>query len=1690
MSFLDSFFDDIGNAYSNTLGSAAPTGKLTQFVNGAPAPAPPKAQVANVFATAQQWAQMTDAQKKAYAQNVMKPYMAAADANKSSFTTASGQTVPIAPQTNFVSRFVSSHPAISTPLSNIQAGMAAGQNNFLHAASAAFNVQDVADANGENPWTDFQAWRDSWNHTSATGGDASKPGFGDSLINSMRGGWLPALTLGVVQKSPKGAEFGKSKASLQYQADMQKHVEDTWAGHIVGGIIDTAVSWNADPFMLAGKAAKLSREANSVKSAEDADQAVQVAKQIHTGEITAPAQTSAKRLIPGQQMGLWAKGAQESGARLSYFANALADNPSITSNAELTAYLHRNPDAAPIYGLMDNAFNITDRSQRVEAIIDVLGAGLGSPQARERLIDTVPDLASALTNASKSPEGRDALDSIFASYGGVGALTPASLQARNQAVAAAISTFETPQAQAEMAQYAGDLGKIHDQLQALDEASDNGFRLNQAGPTQLDRSKAASRNAVAKNIYFQNGVYGRGVNVMHWASSQRWRGSVNVTNATLGSQELMDYMVRSKLFTGSERESYMHAWLTAPTREARIDLIDRQLTADMYARVGAKRNMSADAVASLYHENHQTTIASRQYSTNDLETARLNGEDRVIVTSTDGEQTSINRALLETHLADNVHMFDPQELDRMMAGYDSSRPAGEYLNQNLRIAGTGFTDAVDRANHMWRMAVLARPGLLVRTQIDTQGRNLAIMGGTTLVANAMKALGYKINTVLTGEQLQKLAQTKDELHRADEMAADAARIRAHAEGADPQTSIRIPVTTLDARGKALRGYASNAGPGLRAPARVGFDTAETFDGVTHEDANDILGTIYDSPAHALDRADALEAEARKIYDTPQVGNKHLGVKAKKSKYGPGQSASFSPYGSVQGEADVKAVLTPGGVSRSEALTRTSVGQAVKANNSPISSLKEVLYDAYSQKQMRVVEDQRDWRTYADDHPMWSAAWIRATDQYRNSYVGRKVLQYGNISTYDMVEKLMNDPKVLQSYKKLNEGEPLDAWLTRVIDHGTALAPNQKIRDALANSGHMSMEDVEDLIPPVDRFAVQGPHLSPLSAVKAAKDSSYHAESAIGRFVRAMSDKPDLNWGRHPLYINRAHKHFNDLASRQFELHPEWTELPNEVQGKIEREARHNAIQDVHQTMYNTAKFTGAHNSLRFVSPFVGAWQDAMESWTRLFYDDPGKASAFNKVWNLPNRMGIVVDENGNPIAPGQHASQSFLLIPMDFSNNFKTGKTWAVRKDSLNSIFQGSQWWTPGVGPVLQVPAQEVIARQFPELGDSTNPILKSILPFGTPKVRPGLKGIGEDVISDTAPSWARALYSAWSGTDNVAAYQASLNQQVIEARQNGQTPNWNAIDKKAIQQARNTGIFKALSLGIFGLSGQGSNVADFYKKQFDLLQQNAAVYAAQGKTVAEVFQEKFPQAAGLSFGLTTSKTGVQPYLKAFDSQKVYASEIAKNPAYGWFYAGTDNVGGEFSQTAFNAQTNNGTRVYKTKTQIRDSAQAEDGWQTYNNYMALINQRMVELGLHSLDQSGAANLQSLRGAFIQKLANQNPAWWTDYNNDTSSTNLQTFISTVAEPALKDAKLKNRSDIVLMGQYLALRDQALDKMRAAGYTTLGAGAGEQLRDTLNQIGTKYASQNLAFNQMWTRMLQREVLPTKAELLKQQEQAVSK
>jgi hypothetical protein len=290
-------------------------------------------------------------------------------------------------------------------------------------------------------------------------------------------------------------------------------------------------------------------------------------------------------------------------------------------------------------------------------------------------------------------------------------------------------------------------------------------------------------------------------------------------------------------------------------------------------------------------------------------------------------------------------------------------------------------------------------------------------------------------------------------------------------------------------------------------------------------------------------------------------------------------------------------------------------------------------------------------------------------------------------------------------------------------------------------------------------------------------------------------------------------------------------------------------------------------------------------------------------------------------------------------------------------------------------------------------------------------------------------------------------------------------------------------------MSGMVTPEGNFYVEQYQTLKAAEGQLKAQGKTVDEAFAAYYPEAAQLPWSISANDTGINATVKADLRARTLKNLIDKDPTYGWFVVGTDNVGGVYSrngvldqQTAFSDGVYNGQfsmgygvkdmgRHNRNKGEVLDRALQAQGWAKYSQVDAAVQFAMKQQGFTSLNQKGAQELADKKHALIEAMKLENPTWAADYENRNGG-KVEQFLR-YANTVMDDPRMKDRPDIVTLKKYLQFRDMATKLAESQGYSLAAIQKAGPIRARLYEIGSAFAQQDLGFDQVWQRVLAGEV-----------------
>jgi hypothetical protein len=295
-------------------------------------------------------------------------------------------------------------------------------------------------------------------------------------------------------------------------------------------------------------------------------------------------------------------------------------------------------------------------------------------------------------------------------------------------------------------------------------------------------------------------------------------------------------------------------------------------------------------------------------------------------------------------------------------------------------------------------------------------------------------------------------------------------------------------------------------------------------------------------------------------------------------------------------------------------------------------------------------------------------------------------------------------------------------------------PDQQMRSLIAR---------EELSPEQFDVLMRGmPNLPTIAGRQIMEDGFLYGSGAIRRGFDKFTNKLFEIIGTTPEDNLVAWPFYNKLYLRALQREVNLAEdlgkniLDEELIIQMQRSAHAQALKTTNQTLYRVTNNTGMSNTLRFLIPFFNAQYNAVKVYGKLLFQDPSRIARASQIWNLPNRVATVVDDEGNQVPPGAPPSTPqfiLLTIPENLQGKFGIPKGYQVSipKNSLNVFLQGENPLAPAFGVPVTI-ATSSFANSRPEVvedarkwlvravgEEGANTVMSSLLPFGRPAEKP-----------------------------------------------------------------------------------------------------------------------------------------------------------------------------------------------------------------------------------------------------------------------------------------------------------------------------------------------------------------------------------
>lgn len=644
-------------------------------------------------------------------------------------------------------------------------------------------------------------------------------------------------------------------------------------------------------------------------------------------------------------------------------------------------------------------------------------------------------------------------------------------------------------------------------------------------------------------------------------------------------------------------------------------------------------------------------------------------------------------------------------------------------------------------------------------------------------------------------------------------------------------------------------------------------------------------------------------------------------------------------------------------------------------------------------------------------------------------------------------------------RALHIGQPMD-HIEFVSDMIGQYLPSEASKTA-ALAGRYSMKNIESDFPAAStRPAVNG-SLALLNHLGSPTKS--YIRTITSKLIHMTGALPDDILVRHPLAATLYKTNMIEAMQRIVAQ-----EGKDHLLSPAELEmARTSSISLARKTMtdllYDSSRFTSAGYTLRFISPFFNAWHNAMTSWTHLIAENPQLIlrgwQAKQALWNSP----AAVDTNtGKPATSATGMDNLAFVMHMPGGLARMLGMTdenyIPIAASTLISPTYTDSIGNPGFGPLVTVPVNHLVKN---DPGLLTNPFVKSIL---------GGRVSSNDLAQLIPSSVTQAediggLAGITGSPDNVAS-RASLTWTLYQEQyydyMNGKrstAPNWNDVSSQASWLSAFDGIVnRILPLG-FKPEGNHQMLIDEYH----------SMEASDPENAQQDFYDKYGS-SGFMFtqSLSSDSSGISATTGAAQAYQRYLPLIKQFPELAAVVIGPDGDG-SFNDMAYQWEVANGLRSYLTPQEAATKEQVNLGWQQYSKVMSNINAQLAERGLVSVNQSGAADLKTLKTAYEGATTDSssqyyNPDWYSafgGFNQNSYDLRIQGLEKIAQDPTL----LANpaRTDIQSLNAYFQIRATAQGYLANRPSKSLKAAGNADVANwldyyvgVLSQSDTKFAA----------------------------------
>ena len=513
--------------------------------------------------------------------------------------------------------------------------------------------------------------------------------------------------------------------------------------------------------------------------------------------------------------------------------------------------------------------------------------------------------------------------------------------------------------------------------------------------------------------------------------------------------------------------------------------------------------------------------------------------------------------------------------------------------------------------------------------------------------------------------------------------------------------------------------------------------------------------------------------------------------------------------------------------------------------------------------------------------------------------------------------------------------------------------------------------------------------------------NHQITAKMSKAMQAIGSGPETRMLRHPVFeaIGQA-----DLRQRiTYAEHSLGRSLSIDEVNELRTKSQRFALRKMEQTLYTLSGRSAVDEYLRFVAPFFPAWRNALTRWGRNLANNFGETSRLaSKVSTVGDSL-YLVDSNGSEVEWGEgNLNETYVVLPgigglLESAAGLEGARA-AMRNTyiplrSLDVLFQGDMM-SPGSGPWVAWPAQRLLMGH-PEWLD--NFVVKFLADKVFPVGPVSAESASMEAVMHFLPTGVKRTIEAFTDSQAWAGeYDRNLRLLTSEVM-SGDRPAY-ATEADLITDATRLTDWKmrikVMSAFTFPVAQHQRGDVEFYAGVYRQLRD------AYGNTqmADEQFQKLFPNQYILTLQSSKNQTGGASTSTAVQRQRSmrglqeYAAMTGTTELLGFvenyddeaFLSGESATG--YSQEDFNPfalawQRQNAPvgsretfRYRRTPEESYRNAQVRTGYQEHDQAEMLIQQELLQRGLHPGSYEFGKELQERMSYVSDMIARKNPAW--------------------------------------------------------------------------------------------------------------------